>query len=172
MRKRFSLRVERKRPNVRRETNAVFGMRVTIMHKKPTPKAATRHEVEVCRGNEVSKVKVTMHCAILRQPCRYYLEFARDRLVNISKMTRAPCRKRTGEALPRAEHVGDLIAADHKVLGEGCESGNDHRYAVVVQDLATQWLQSYPCNHKNFLRDPEEPAEVPGSDEETKSHLQ
>ena len=27
---------------------------------------------------------------------------------------------------------GDLIKADHKVLSEGCESRNNHRYAVVV----------------------------------------
>ena len=47
--------------------------------------------------------------------------------------------------MPRAENVGDFIPADHKVLSEGCESRNNHRYAVVVQDLATQWLQSYPC---------------------------
>ena len=26
-----------------------------------------------------------------------------------------------------------------------CESRNNHRYAVAVQDLATQWIQSYPC---------------------------
>ena len=25
----------------------------------------------------------------------------------------------------------------------------NHRYAVVVQDLATQWIQSYPCKTKN-----------------------
>ena len=42
-------------------------------------------------------------------------------------------------------NFGDLITADHKVLSEGCESRNNHRYAVVVQDLATQWIQSYPC---------------------------
>ena len=47
-----------------------------------------------------------------------------------------------------AEHLGDLIAADHKVLSEGCESRNNHRYAVVVQDLATQRIQSYPCKTK------------------------
>ena len=41
-----------------------------------------------------------------------------------------------------------LITADHKVLSEGCESRNDHRYAVVVQDLATQWIQSYPVKTK------------------------
>ena len=41
-----------------------------------------------------------------------------------------------------------LITADHKVLSEGCESRNNHRYAVVVQDLATQWIQSFPCKTK------------------------
>ena len=50
----------------------------------------------------------------------------------------------------RAENgkIGDLITADHIVLGEGFESRHNHRYAVVVQDLATQWLQSYPCKTK------------------------
>ena len=30
----------------------------------------------------------------------------------------------------------DLITADHKVLSNNCESRNNHRYAIVVQDLA------------------------------------
>ena len=63
-------------------------------------------------------------------------------------MTEAPCRRRIGGAVPRAEKFGDLITADHEVLSEGCESRNNHRYAVVVQDLATQWIQSYPCKTK------------------------
>ena len=65
-----------------------------------------------------------------------------------TKITRAPCRKRNGGAVPRAKNFGDLITADHKVLSESCESRNNHRYAVVVQDLATQWIQSYPCKTK------------------------
>ena len=40
---------------------------------------------------------------------------------------------------------GDLITADHKVLSERCESRNSHQHAVVVQDVATQWIQSRPC---------------------------
>ena len=56
-----------------------------------------------------------------------------------------PYRKRTGDAVPRAEKFGDLMTADHKVLNEEGESRNNHRYAVVLQDLATQWIQSYPC---------------------------
>ena len=65
-----------------------------------------------------------------------------------TKITRAPCRRRNGGAVPRAEKFGDLITADHKVLSENCESRNNHRYAIVVQDLATRWKQSYPCKNK------------------------
>ena len=43
---------------------------------------------------------------------------------------------------------GDLITADHKVLNEGCESRNNHRYSVAQQDFATQWIQSYPWKTK------------------------
>ena len=77
--------------------------------------------------------------------------FAKNRNCEIcqrTKITRAPCRRRTGGAVPRAKKFGDLITADHKVLSESCESRNNHRYAVVVQDLATQWIQSYPCKTK------------------------
>ena len=66
----------------------------------------------------------------------------------MTKIIRSPWRKRTGEVLSCAEIFCDLITADHKILGEGCKSRNNHRYAVVVQDLATQWIQSYPCKTK------------------------
>ena len=70
------------------------------------------------------------------------------RSVKGPKITRAPCRRRNGGAVLRAENFGDLITADHKVLSDNCESRNNHRYAIVVQDLATQWIQSYPCKTK------------------------
>ena len=77
--------------------------------------------------------------------------FPKDRNCEIcqrTKTTRAPCRRLNGGSVPRAENCGDLISADHKVLSENCESRNNHRYSVVVQDLATQWIQSYPCKTK------------------------
>ena len=80
-----------------------------------------------------------------------YTHFPKDRHCEIcqrTKITRAPCRRRNGGAVPRAENFGDLITADHKVLSDNCESRNNHRYAVVVQDLATRWVQSYPCKTK------------------------
>ena len=61
---------------------------------------------------------------------------------------------RAGDALAEPFLVlkifGDSITADHKVLSEGCESRNNHRYAVVVQDFATQWIQAYPCKTKTL----------------------
>ena len=80
-----------------------------------------------------------------------HTHFPKDRNCEIckrTKITRAPCRRRNGEAVPRADNFGDLITADHKVLSDNCESRNNHRYAVVVQDLATQWIQAYPCKNK------------------------
>ena len=71
--------------------------------------------------------------------------FPKDRNCEIckrTKITRAPCRRRNGEAVLRAQKFGDLITADHKVLSDNCESRNNHRYAVVVQDLATQWIHN------------------------------
>ena len=98
-----------------------------------------------------------------------YTHFPKDRNGEIckrTKITRAPCRRRNGEAVPRAEKIGDLITADHKLLGDNCDSQNNHRYAVVVQDLATQWIQAYPCKNQNFTRNPEKLAKVPGNREE------
>ena len=66
-----------------------------------------------------------------------------------AKITRASCRRRANAVMPRSENFGDLVTADYKVLSEESESRNNHRYAVVVQDLATQWLQSYPCKTKS-----------------------
>ena len=63
-----------------------------------------------------------------------YTHFPKDRNCEIckrTKITRASCRRRNSGAVPRPENFGDLIAADHKVLSEGCESRNNHRYAVV-----------------------------------------
>ena len=66
-----------------------------------------------------------------------------------TKIARASCRRCVGTVVvPRVEIFGDLITADHKILIEESESRNNHRYAVVVQDLAMQWRKSYPCKTK------------------------
>ena len=95
-----------------------------------------------------------------------HTHFPKDRNCEICKrtrITRAPCRRRNGEAVPRADNFGDLITADHKVLSDNCESRNNHRHAIVVQDLATQWIQSYPCKNKNFTGNRKKLAKVLGA---------
>ena len=80
-----------------------------------------------------------------------HTHFAKDPNCDIclrTKITRDSCRRRTGAVVPRAEIFGDLTTTDHEVLGEGCEPRHNHRYAVVVQDLATQWIQSYSSKTK------------------------
>ena len=81
-----------------------------------------------------------------------YTHFPKDPNCDIclkAKITRTYCRRRTGTVVPRAEHFGDLITADHKVFNEESESRNNHRCAVVVHNLATQWIQSHPCKTKS-----------------------
>ena len=54
-----------------------------------------------------------------------------------TQITRASCRRRTCTVVPRVENFGGLISADHKLLSEGSESRDNHRCALVVQDLTT-----------------------------------
>ena len=78
-----------------------------------------------------------------------YTHFPKDRNCKIcqrTKITRATCRRRIGGVVPRAENFGDLISTDHS------ESRNNHRYAVVEQDSATQWIQSYLCKTKLLMK--------------------
>ena len=58
----------KKKASVRKETDAVSGMRVTIVHKKPDHNAATPSEPSSSRSVRGK----SNHGAILRQPCRYY----------------------------------------------------------------------------------------------------
>ena len=66
-----------------------------------------------------------------------------------TQIIRVPCKRRNEGSTPRTKKFGDLITADHKILIEGCESRVNDPYAVVVQDLATQWTQFDPCKTKS-----------------------
>ena len=91
-----------------------------------------------------------------------FTHFPKDRNRDIclkTKITRASCRRRIGTVVPREENFGDLITADNKVLSKGCESRHNHQYAVVVQDLAAQWIPSYPCKTKTSEETQKSPQE-------------
>ena len=75
-----------------------------------------------------------------------YTHFPKDPNCGIclkNKITRASCRRRAGTVVPRAEHFWWLYYCRSR------ESRNNHWHAVVVQDLATRWIQSYPCTTKS-----------------------
>ena len=102
----------------------------------------------------------------------FFYHFLKDRNCEVwlrTKRTRAPCREgaRAGNQVLWADKLGDMITADHKVLNEGGDSRNNHRYSVMVQDSGTQWIQSGSCKTKTSqetersLRKFLEPSEKP-----------
>ena len=79
-----------------------------------------------------------------------FTHFPKDRNCDIclrTKITRASCRKRTGTVVPR---VDILVTWQLRITKFSVKAvnRNNHRHAVVVQDLATQWIQSHPCKTK------------------------
>ena len=108
---------------------------------------------QTCKGTWVENQEMKPSRKVVSGKHSICTHFPKDPNCDIclkTKKTRASCRRRAGTVVPRAENLGDLTAADHKVLSDGCESRNGHRYAVVVQDLATQWIQSYPRKTKTL----------------------
>ena len=65
-------------------------------------------------------------------------------------MVPAPCKVNPENGADHALKVvkfGDFATADHTVLNEENESRPQQTYAAVVQDLAMQWIQGYPCKN-------------------------
>ena len=53
------------------------------------------------------------------------------------------------DGVPSQTQFAEVIAADHTVLNEDHESRLQHRYAVVVQDFYSYWIQIYPTRNKS-----------------------
>ena len=56
---------------------------------------------------------------------------------------------READALPAPLAFGDEVTVDHKVLNEEDAGRDAERYAVVIQDNYTYWLQAYPVKQKS-----------------------
>ena len=95
---------------------------------------------------------------------RISLETEIARSVRGLKITRAPCRRRTGGAVPRAENFGDLITADHKVLSEGCESQKQSSTCNRGAGLGHQMDPVVSVQNKNFSGNTEKLAKVLGAE--------
>ena len=100
--------------------------------------------------------------------------FPKDRNCEVckrTKMTRAPCRRRSGKAVLRAEKLGDLITANHKVFNEGGES----RKQSLIRSRGTRFSHSMDSilsvQNKNFSGDGQEFTKVSRSIGKADSHL-
>ena len=67
------------------------------------------------------------------------------------KIERAPMNSagREADALPSPQAFGDEVTCDHKVLNQNDAGRESERYAVVMQDNYTYWLQAYPVTSKS-----------------------
>ena len=104
----------------------------------------------------------------------FYTHFPKDRNCEIcqrTKIRRAPCKRSIDGATPRAQKFGDLIAADHKLLNESCESRNNHRYAIVVQKTWPPNGSSRTHAEQKLHKKPKEPYGIPGARQESQNHL-
>ena len=76
--------------------------------------------------------------------CTHFPEDRNCEICQRTKIPRAPCRRRSGGAEPRAENFGDLITADHKS-------------SVTIANLDTiigmqSWCRTWPPNGSSRIR--------------------
>ena len=99
----------------------------------------------------------------------HFPENRKCKICKRTKITRAPCRRRNGGAVPRAENFSDLITADHKVL---CWLWTSKQSSICNRGagLGHPMDPVISVQNKNFTRNPEELAKVLGAEWEAKSH--
>ena len=72
-------------------------------------------------------------------------------ICKLVKLTRAACRAGTvpeQDGLPPAQKFGDRLTADHKVLTDDQTARSGAKYALVIQDEYTKWIQAYATASK------------------------
>ena len=65
-----------------------------------------------------------------------------------TKITRAPCRRTYWQSRTSCRKFWWFNYSRSQSSQWQLRISKNHRYALVVQDLATQWIQSYPCKNK------------------------
>ena len=154
--------------SLRKETNAVSGMRVTIVHKNqntmpPLLPSHQWHEVEVCRGKEVSRAESDPGI-ILRHPCRYYLNGTCSRSLcecwhppewQIYK-TESGCNSGDKCLFPRQKKVDEQ---PNKKPRKGYGS---HKRRENYDKNAVRWVVSHNTRMRWFLKEAHKPGETRG----------
>ena len=95
-----------------------------------------------------------------------YTRFLKDRNCETcqrTKITGAPCRRRSGGAIPRAENFRDLITADHKVLSNKLRISKQSSVFNRGAGLGHPMDSVISVQKQNFTRNPEKLATVFGA---------
>ena len=82
-----------------------------------------------------------------------FTHFPKDRNCEVcrgTKITRAPCSKRSGISIPRAEKFGDLITADHKVRSEKHEFRKQSQVRGDRARFCHSMVAGVSVQNKNF----------------------
>ena len=69
---------------------------------------------------------------------RTHTHFLKDRNCEMQEPELLGLSAREVKQYLEQQNLGELMTAEHKVLIETCESGNNHRYAIVGQNLAAK----------------------------------
>ena len=79
-------------------------------------------------------------------------------ICSMSKTQRAPCRRKKHKpgdgqkeeaGLEEVKTFGDLITADHIIVGDGDASHHGDRAAMVLLDAASKWIDCFPTATKS-----------------------
>ena len=107
-----------------------------IEETKPTKRKKSKTVSGKCEHNIFTHFPKSDKCEICRD----------------NKTHRAYCRSHSAARegnLPIPKKFGDMLTADHKILGDEDESLQGDKVACVIQDKATYWLQAYPAPTKS-----------------------
>ena len=85
-----------------------------------------------------------------------YTHFPADpdcEICKMTKITKAPCKAGAipePDGLPPARKFGDRLTADHKTLIGDQASRGGARYALIIQDEYTRWIQAFATKTRSY----------------------
>ena len=110
-------------PAIRSQRKSTQRQKQRIVKSRFSVPASARH-------NQFTHFPLDMHCEICK----------------LVKSTRSACKSGTvpePDGLPPADRFGDRLTADHKTLADDQSARGGERYALIIQDEYSKWIQAY-----------------------------
>ena len=110
------------------------------------PKIATRQKGKQRQKQRIVKSKFSVPPSARHNKFTHFPLDKNCEICKLVKCTRAACKAGTvpeRDGLPPATQFGDRLTADHKSLADDQSARNGARYALIIQDEYTKWIQAY-----------------------------